>query len=197
MNDIIYDKIKIFEKELSFIKNDKIREFAEKAIEKIPDYFFEVGASSTGKYHPSYALGDGGLRRHTQAAVRIAIELFRVDMFKYTEDEKDLIIVALILHDSRKSGENHSQYTLANHPVIAKESIENDEDLKNILTNEQLDIILNGILTHMGQWNQDFKTKEVLMPKPNNGYQNFIHWCDYLASRKCLEFNFDIEVNRE
>ena len=44
-------------------------------IELLPNYFFEVPASSTGKYHPEFALGDGGLIRHTKVAVRIAYEL--------------------------------------------------------------------------------------------------------------------------
>ena len=64
-----------FIKELEYIKNDDIRGFAKLALENLPDYFFDVAASSTGKYHPTYALGNGGLVRHTKAAVRIAFEL--------------------------------------------------------------------------------------------------------------------------
>ena len=97
-------RLKIFETELQYIKNPKIKEFTQKAIEKLPEYFFSVPASSTGKYHPSYALGDGGLVRHTKAATRIAVELFRMDCFKYSEDEKDMIVASLILHDGCKSG---------------------------------------------------------------------------------------------
>ena len=56
-------------------KNDDIKKSVAILIEMLPDYFFHEAASSTGKYHPKYALGDGGLLRHTKAAVRIAYEL--------------------------------------------------------------------------------------------------------------------------
>lgn len=46
------EKAKIFDSLLNTIENEDIRHFAEECIETIPDYFWEVGASSTGKYHP-------------------------------------------------------------------------------------------------------------------------------------------------
>ena len=60
------DKVKTFEKELEYIVDDNIKESSKTMIELLPDYFFHEAASSTGKYHPSYALGDGGLVRHTK-----------------------------------------------------------------------------------------------------------------------------------
>ena len=55
---------------LSTIVNDDIREFAKVLVEGLPAYIWEVGASSTGKYHPDYSLGVGGLMRHQIAVVR-------------------------------------------------------------------------------------------------------------------------------
>ena len=102
----VMSKADIFKYELSFIKDSKIREFTIKAIEVLPDYFFKVAASSTGKYHPQYALGEGGLVRHTKAAVRIALELFRCETVTghFPDEVKDIIISALILHDGAKHG---------------------------------------------------------------------------------------------
>ena len=88
-----------FEKEIGWIHSEKIAKFTTYCVNNLPDYFFTVPASSSGKYHPSYALGDGGLVRHTKAAVSIAHELFNLEMFPFTNDEQDLIIVSLILHD--------------------------------------------------------------------------------------------------
>ena len=53
--------------------------------------------------------------------------------------------------------------------------------------------IAECIKSHMGEWNTDYKTKEEVLPKPESVMQSFVHLCDYLASRKCLEFNFDVE----
>ncbi len=190
------DRLKIFEIELDYIINPNIREFTEKALNKLPEYFFSIPASSTGKFHPSYALGDGGLIRHTQAAVRIAVELFRIDLFKYTEDEKDMIISSLILHDGCKSGLNHSKYTVTEHPLVVAKFIKNDDELIESLDKNTLNIITRCIESHMGQWTKDFKTKKDVLPRPKTKIQNFVHWCDYLASRKCLEFNFDVKIER-
>lgn len=190
------EKYEAFTKELGYIKNDDIRTFTQQALNKLPDYFYTVPASSTGKYHPSYTLGDGGLKRHTQAAVRIAIELFRMDCFLYNEDEKDIIISSLILHDGCKSGLNHSQYTVTEHPLIVAKFIKDDFQLNNYVDENFLNLITSNIETHMGQWCFDFKTKKEVLPVPKSKMQRFVHLCDYLASRKCLEFNFDVDVIR-
>jgi len=190
------DRLKIFETELLYIENHKIKEFTEKALNSLPEYFFSIPASSTGKYHPSYALGEGGLVKHTQAAVRIAVELFRVKIFKYSEDEKDMIISSLILHDGCKSGLEHSKYTLTEHPLIVAKMIKENNEICNCIDKETLNIIISNIESHMGFWTFDYKTKRNVLPKPKTKLQNFVHWCDYLASRKCLEFNFDVKVTR-
>ena len=41
----------------------------------------------------------------------------------------------------------------------------------------------------MGPWNTDYSGTEIL-PKPHSKCQNFVHMCDYLASRKYLDMKF-------
>ena len=74
-------KSDIFNVELSYIKDDKIRENAKIILNHLPDYFYEVQAASTGKYHPKYALGEKGLVRHVKAAVNIGYTLFTIYKF--------------------------------------------------------------------------------------------------------------------
>ena len=190
-------KNSIFDYELSFIKNPDIKNFTIKALESLPDYFYEVPASSSGKYHPQYALGKGGLVRHTKAAVRIALELFRCETVTghYSDNTKDIIISALLLHDGCKHGLNNSKYTITEHPIVVVEMIRNNNDLNNVLDKEIFDKIMNGNLTHMGQWTSDYKTGKEVLEKPKTGIQNFIHMCDYLASRKSIEINFEVGVS--
>lgn len=189
------EKIKMFNDEIHYIKNDKIKESLKIMIEKLPDYFFEVAASSTGKYHPSYALGNGGLLRHTKAAVRIAYELLSNPAIgdKYTSDEKDLMIMGLILHDGLKHGMEKEKYVQFEHPLLMAKYIEdNQKDLT--LSNEEIQFLKETISSHMGPWTKDYQGNEVL-PKPKNKYQNFVHMCDYLASRKVLLLQFDQNNN--
>ena len=183
-----FEKINCFNKELDYIKNEKIRNFTIDCLKRLPEYFYAIPASSTGKYHPTYALGEGGLVRHTKAACGIAYELFKISFFKYSADEKDCIIAALILHDSIKLGTKNNKYTQANHPLLAAQFIEStnypiDKSHKNLIE--------DAIKTHMGGWNMDYKTGEEILPLPKTQIQKFVHICDFLASRKCLEYKFD------
>lgn len=181
------NKTETFEFELNFIQNEETRNIIKDLIGKLPDYFFKVGASSTGKYHPNYALGEGGLVRHTKAAVRIANELLRVEMFEGLSEKKDVIIAALLLHDGLKHGEEYSKYVKAEHPVLATNFIMNELG-STPLAYEISDLVI----THMGQWNTKFNSSQEIMPKPSTKPQSFVHMCDYLASRKFLEFNFEV-----
>ena len=84
------NKKEIFYDEINYIKDENLRKSLGELIELLPDYFFREPAASTGKYHPSYAQGEGGLLRHTKAAVRIGYELLS-DLSigkKYTSREK-------------------------------------------------------------------------------------------------------------
>lgn len=186
------DKVKIFENELKSIASDDVRQFAEKAIELLPDYFFEVAASSTGKYHPSYALGNGGLVRHTKAAVRFAVHVFELEQLQDEFDsfQRDLIITALILHDGWKHGTDGSMYTTHEHPITAANWIRECDDLNGIISNYDREIISGLVASHMGQWCKTNRSK-VVLPKPQTSMQKFVHLCDYLASRKDIEVLFD------
>lgn len=189
------DKIKLFNKELSYIKNTDYIKDISYLVNNLPDYFIEVPASSTGKYHPSYALGEGGLLRHTKAAVRMAHELLLDPLIgnKYTDNEKDLMIIALMLHDGLKSGKEHSKYTKIDHPILAANYISENKD-KLSFSDDEIAFLKSVISSHMGSWNKDYEGNEVL-PIPKTKYQNFVHMCDYLASRKCIQIEFDNENN--
>ena len=188
------NKTEAFQKELSYIKSKRIRMSAELLIEKIPDYFFKEAASSTGKYHPSFSQGEGGLLRHTKAAVRIAKEILSTSTFNefYTLDEQDLIIVALILHDSVKRGDNE-KYTRFDHPLLASKLIK-DNAKQTELNEKEIGLLCQMVETHMGEWTKDYDGNDVL-EKPKNKYQRFVHLCDLLSSKKFLEIKFDSNNN--
>ena len=181
------DKLK---KEISYIKNDKYKESAKILINLLPDYFFEVAASSTGKYHPSFALGEGGLLRHTKAAVRIAYELLTDDAIGniFTNDEKDLMIIALIMHDGLKHGLKEEKYTKFEHPILMADFIKENSNLLS-LNKKEIDFLIEVISSHMGPWNTN-SYSNVTLPVPENKYQKFVHMCDFLASRKFLDITF-------
>lgn len=188
-------RIDMFKIELDYIKDERIRKACMEMINILPDYFFEMEASSTGKYHPEYALGKGGLVRHTKAAVRIAVDLLNDPSIgdKYTSKEKDLMIMGIILHDGVKCGVPKEKYMRFDHPILMAELIMDNEEILG-LEMEEIEFVCDVIRTHMGPWTTDYNGVEVL-EKPTTKYQNFVHMCDYLASRKALLVPFDENNN--
>lgn len=185
------DKVRLLQTEIDYIKSDRIKKACCEMVKLLPDYFFEIPASSTGKFHPEYASGEGGLLRHTKAAVRIAFELLSNPLIgdKYKSDEKDLMIMCLILHDGLKLGIDKEKYTRFDHPLLMKDYIKTNSDKLGLEATE-IDFLGDVIKTHMGVWTTDYNGNEVL-EKPKTKYQSFVHMCDYLASRKCIILPFD------
>lgn len=186
----LMEKIEYFNKEYSYIKDNKKREDVKYLVNKLPDYFFEIPASSTGKYHPSFASSENGLVKHTKVAVRIAKELLdNPGLNNFKDNEKDIIIMAIILHDGCKSGIIKENYTRFDHPLIVSQLIkENRSSLS--LNDEEMELLIRVISSHMGIWNKDYNGNEIL-PIPKDKYQRFVHMCDYLSSKKFLDVKFD------
>lgn len=182
-------------KELNYINDKSLKDTLIKIVEMLPDYWFKEAASSTGKYHPEYALGEGGLFRHSKAAMRIGYELLSNPCIgeKYTQKEKDLMLISLLVHDGLKLGLPQEKYTRFDHPILMANFIKDHQKELN-LTSEDAKFMADVIKTHMGPWTTDYNGNEVL-EKPKTKYQNFVHMCDFLASRKCLLVPFDDKNN--
>ena len=175
--------LNVFEHELSLIANESIRSITEGLLRHVPAYFWHVPASSSGKYHPAYALGEGGLVRHTKAAVKFAEMLFNISDF--TADERDFIVAALLLHDCQKQGDGTAEHTVFEHPLLAAGYV------KDNAPSWYADKVCPLIASHMGQWNTSKYAEGVVLPVPQDSLQKFVHECDYLASRKAFEVSFE------
>lgn len=189
------NKVEIFSEEINYIKNADLKESLKLIVDQLPDYFFYEAASSTGKYHPKYALGNGGLLRHSKAATKIGLELLNNPLIgsKYSPREKDMLLLSLLVHDGLKRGLTEEKYTRVDHPILmANFILDNYQTFK--LNLEDAKFISDVIKTHMGPYNTDFNGN-VVLETPKNKYQSFVHMCDYLASRKCLEVPFDENNN--
>lgn len=188
------ERLNMIQPVLNTIENEDIKEFATVLLDGLPEYIWHVGASSTGKYHPQYSLGEGGLMRHQMAVVRFLNFFFELEQYnsKLTSREMDLMRVCGLVHDGRKSGSQEdyekSKYTKFDHPIQMADVIRSYHG--QYLTTEELDMMADVISKHMGAWNTDKKSSCVL-PKPSEKFSRMLHVADYLASRKCLTMDFD------
>ncbi len=184
------DKVSYFDKEYSYIKDDKKRKDIKFLVDKLPLYFFEIPASSTGKYHPLFASSSSGLVKHTKVATRIAKELLdNSGLNNFNDSEKDIIIMAIILHDGCKCGIEKEMYTRVDHPLIVCDLIKRYRSELS-LNDDEFDLLIRVISSHMGIWNKDYNGNCVL-PVPKDKYQRFVHLCDYLSSKKFIDVKFD------
>jgi 23S rRNA maturation-related 3'-5' exoribonuclease YhaM len=162
-------KHEVFKKELGTIANDDIRDFVIYLLNEAPDYFYEVSASSTGKHHPSYALGNGGLVRHTQALVGIMNHLLALEQYQavFTTRQMDLLRISGLLHDIKKHGDDGSEFTVFEHPVIVSTwilemwlELTRASDIS--ITAQEIAFVSKSVASHMGQWNTNQHSSIVL-----------------------------------
>ena len=136
----------MFTEELNYINDTRIRESAKILLEGLPEYFYTIPASSTGKYHPDFASGEGGLVRHTKVAVRMAYELYQITPYDklFTQHEKDIMIVALLIHDGLKKGNPEEKYTCFDHPILAAKYAEDMQSKTSLTDVTKIYIVKKG-----------------------------------------------------
>lgn len=173
--------IDYFEREINLIKEETYRNFIRYYFFYFcPSYFWKIGASSSGKYHPAFSQGEGGLVRHTKAVVMFAEELLRMSSYSYMKDEyKDYVIMACLVHDTCKYG--MTEYDKEQYKEHAKNAAFN----VNCAWNEYFDCpcpdyLYDAIKSHMGQWSE----KE---DKPFTSIDRCVHMADYMASRSFID----------
>ena len=103
------------------------------------------------------------------------------------------MLMALLVHDGLKLGLPEERYTRFDHPILMANYIKDNRE-EYSLTEEDATFMADVIKTHMGPWTKDYNGIEVL-EKPKTKYQNFVHMCDLLASKKCLLVPFDKDNN--
>lgn len=178
------NRINLFENELNLIQDTNIRDFAKEIIAGADEYFFHVAASSTGKYHPSLSLGEGGLVRHTRLVVFFADCIAKA--FMMSERENDLLVLSALVHDIKKQGDGTTKYTQKDHPLLAAAYLEETYKKHPHIPKEDLNKVQKAVRSHMGQWG----IKDGL-PAPDDEFSKCLQAADYCASRKqILGFDF-------
>jgi hypothetical protein len=192
------EKITLFEKEISYMEIENIKDFFKKAITLVPDYFFEVPASSSGKFHSSLECGFGGLVYHTRSVAKIANYLVNLQQYKskLNEVEKDCVICAALLHDCLKHDwENKTGFSVHQHPVLAAEFIKTDSRVDEIVSDEIRTMIGDAVASHSGEWTTSKRSK-VMLPSPQTLVQELVHLSDYIASRGDIHILFEGEESK-
>lgn len=173
----------------SFFKNwidlisQQYRDRIENGIENLPDSFWTDPPSLSGKYHPAFDHGYGGIVRHVIMALTVASDLIRADFDgkEFTQRDIDIIYIALLFHDAVKiNEEGHSSFE---HPldsaIFCNQYVTGNTEIE--------DDVFCCIRSHMGRWNTSEKSDKVLH-KPISINERLVHMADYIASRKYVMY---------
>ena len=170
----------LFSYEVAQIDNDEIRNFVKMTLDNVDPIHRIKPASSTGKYHPKYAAGEGGLIRHTKVVVRNIIELIRAT--PAIECEKDELIAAAIIHDMWKypEGRDH-EFTAFDHPALGGQWCKD----------HGFETIGRLVAAHQGIWTTSRQMPGFENEQPRKFDEWCLHYSDLLASRTYLRCDFD------
>lgn len=166
--------------EVAQIEDPAIQEFVKKTLDEVDPIHRVKPASSTGKYHPKFAAGEGGLIRHIKVVVRNVIEMIRTT--PAVEGEKDELIAAAILHDMWKypEGRDH-EFTAFDHPALGAKWC----------YDHGFETIGRLIGAHQGIWTTSRQMPGFENEQPRKFDEWLLHWADLLASRTYIRCDFD------
>lgn len=166
--------------EVAQIDDPEIQDFVKMTLDNVNPIHRVKPASSTGKYHPKFAAGEGGLIRHIKVVVRNVIELIRAT--PAVEFEKDELIAAAILHDMWKypTGRDH-EFTAFDHPALGAQWCRDHGQ----------ETIGRLIGAHQGIWTTSRQMPGFENEQPRKFDEWVLHYADFFASRAYLGCDFD------
>lgn len=166
--------------EVAQIEDPAIQDFVKKTLDEVDPIHRVKPASSTGKYHPKFAAGEGGLIRHIKVVVRNVIEMIRAT--PAVEGEKDELIAAAILHDMWKYPEGRdNEFTAFDHPALGAKWC----------YDHGFETIGRLIGAHQGIWTTSRQMPGFENEQPRKFDEWVLHYADYFASRAYLGCEFD------
>lgn len=184
--------------EIGLIYDDSIVSFVRSILLKTRS-FWDIPSSFSNTRHPPDEHGHGGNVIHTKRCVRIASTI--CDSYSLSQEEKDMVIAACILHDITKGIESEDDSTFNYDPmhpytvgpfIIQCQTYDkefgNDSSSSSLfLSEDSLQTILRLIRCHLGPWSPVPETYPIT-------YMDYIvHLADNISSH-LHEYIFDSDL---
>lgn len=151
---------------------------------------WERSTSSTGKYHKKLNGDVPKQAEHVYHLVYSTVKLFRMfDIFPKTS-EADKFLLAAVLHDSLKYGQNGERpYADNRHDKRAADFViaENKDTFLKILTEEQFYVLEESVRFHSGRWSTDVPKNKKFTFKDYNPETFFLHLLDMMSSTDLIQ----------
>lgn len=108
--------------QLAKIKDSEIRRFTTEVLEAAPEGFWTIPCSGSGRFHPPEDQGENGLVRHLIKCVFVAEDLCLY--FGLSQEDKDIVLAAVLLHDVKKNGDPWGKVTAAQHGKLGADFLD-------------------------------------------------------------------------
>lgn len=178
--------IELFKEELKQIKDEDYKFIVTQIFKNYDLKAFELGSSSSKKYHPLDK--DGNLEtclQHTKRVFRVAHLLASHPDIEYIID-KDLLLAGALLHDCVKYGYPELEdHTVFQHPILIK-ALSPGEGANLEKFKKLCDIISK----HHGPWRTSAYS-QIILPKIDDLNSWYLHLSDYIASRTYVNIDYD------
>lgn len=178
-----------FKKEIYYLKDKNYKKIMLKLLDGLPKYFYIIGENYDNPNVPEFTKGRGGKTKETKVSVRIAYELLNDPIIgsDFTDREKDLMLMAIMLHDGLERGRVGVEDVLFEHPILVSEYIK----YANVgLMLEDRNFICSMVEAHSGIHNTHDQNDRTL-PLPQSKYQKFVYMCILMSNMKFLDVRFN------
>ena len=163
---------------LNSITTSEVRNLLAVILANLPEYWWVIPASTSGKYHPQFALDKGGLKRHS-----IVVSYFarrNATAMGMNDYWVDVLTAAGLVHDGFKAGENdipaEQCHTVHEHPVLMAAYLR-----REFTGNRVAEDMAHVIESHMGKWNTS-KYSDAVLPTPQDIPQAVLSGADMAAA---------------
>lgn len=170
---------------INSLETEKMKELANLIFDNLPGYWYDVPASSSGKYHNFDCVGAHGLFIHSWRTKEFMKHMLTIEQYRnqFSPEERDGLLISAFVHDGEKQGNGNGKHTVFEHPALMSNTILSYKEKIDGIDNSIIELMAGAIASHMGQWNTN-KKSNMELPKPNSLAEELLHLCDYLASRK-------------
>jgi len=162
-----------------------------KGIDNMLPTIWDKPTSSTGKYHQKAEGYVPDCAEHTYEMLHAAVPLLGAFNVTPTTTDADMILLAIVLHDSMKYGkEGELKHTTGKHDQLVGNMVEaNKKTIQKLLTESQTDILIDSVRYHSGRWSTD-ATKAFDFSQFNSIVM-FIHMLDMLSTKDLIKIPHD------
>lgn len=191
------EKVKPFEDYINFISDKKLQQLCVRILNETPDHFFTTPATTSNKFHPPDERVPGGIYKHLQRAVVMAMHALR--RYGLDQDQKmvDIAITASLLHDSPFRVTDNKDGTFKTNPTHA---VENARYIEKAMTElniepETIKLVCAGVGLHMGIWDKhtDKEWFDRYKEYKEHPIAKVVQEADFYASRRNITTDPSIE----